>query len=174
MTMLLPFTATVWKLEDNVNTDLLHPPDYFSLNDARMKAGVHEGMKRLQSAVSAHLSHDALVIVAGRNFGCGSSRETAVRALRAVGVKAVVARSFGRIFFRSLVNLGMPPLICHDFPDHINDGDAVTIDFAQGHITCDGEPPWSIEPLDAHVQKVILCGGLIHYLKKEQMTGSQL
>ena len=167
MTPQAPFTASVWKLGDNVNTDLLHPPDYFSLNEDRMKAGIREGMQRLDTAVSARQSSGNIVIIAGINFGCGSSRETSVRALRAVGVKAVVARSFGRIFFRSLFNLGLLPLVCKDLPEGIRDGDTVTFDPKPPCLRLDGRNPFPLDPLDAHAEKVIAHGGLITYLLKE-------
>ena len=112
--MALPeiISGRVWKLGDHVNTDLLHPPSHFSLDEKRMKEGIAEGIARLGSGVKEGSSDAGWIIVAGKNFGCGSSRETSVRGLASFGVKGVVATSFARIFMRSLINLGIPVFEC--------------------------------------------------------------
>ena len=92
-------TGRVWRLGDHVNTDLLHPPSYFSLDGSKVEEGLREGMQRLGADLRGEYAGDGLVIVAGENMGCGSSRETSVRALCIAGVKAVVASSFARIFY---------------------------------------------------------------------------
>ena len=112
-------SGRVWLLGDHVNTDLIHPPSCFSLDETKMKYGLRVGMERLDRKADPDNTQDDLVIVAGENFGCGSSRETSVRALFASGVRAIVAKSFARIFYRSLVNRGIAPLVCREVQDKV-------------------------------------------------------
>ena len=166
---LLPATiaGTAWKLGDHVNTDILHPPSYFSLDEGKVKEGLREGMERLKRNVHDDHSADGLVIVAGENFGCGSSRETSVRSLRLCGVRAVVARSFARIFYRSLANLGIPPLECRGIQDWVQEGDPIFISLTDGFIEGGTEKRFTFSPLDPHIERILKCGGLIPYLKEE-------
>jgi 3-isopropylmalate/(R)-2-methylmalate dehydratase small subunit len=167
---LLPATisGTVWKLGDHVNTDILHPPSYFSLDEGRMKEGLQEGMQRLKKTVTNNHSDNGLVIVAGENFGCGSSRETSVRSLLLCGVRAVVARSFARIFYRSLANLGIPPLECNVIQEWVQNGDPLHISLSVGFIELGGTRQFPFSPLDPHIERILKCGGLIPYLRREQ------
>ena len=127
-------SGRVWLLGDHINTDLIHPPSCFSLDETKIKNGLRVGMERLDRQVSPDDTQDDLVIVAGENFGCGSSRETSVRALFASGVRAIVAKSFARIFYRSLVNRGIAPLVCSKIQDRVVDGDPIQISMADHHI----------------------------------------
>ena len=161
-------SARVWKLGDNVNTDLLHPPSYFSLDREIMKNGLRHGMERLGSRPMEILDTGGLVIVAGENFGCGSSRETSVRALASSGVKCVVAVSLARIFSRSLVNLGIPPLSCRGVQEKVKDGDSLVINVAQGYLEAGQGGRFRIEPMDEHHKRILECGGLIPYLEQEK------
>jgi 3-isopropylmalate/(R)-2-methylmalate dehydratase small subunit len=167
---LLPATiaGTAWKLGDHVNTDILHPSSYFSLDEGRVKEGLREGMQRLEKNLSNNLSGNGLVIVAGENFGCGSSRETSVRSLRLCGVRAIVAQSFARIFYRSLANLGIPPLECTGIQDWVKNGDPVLISLADGFIELGDKRRCAFSPLDPHIERILECGGLIPYLRREQ------
>jgi len=161
-------SGRVWRLGNHVNTDLLHPPSWFSLDEEKMKNGLRVGMKRLEREVVPGDSGDELVIiVAGENFGCGSSRETSVRALFAIGVKAIVAQSFARIFYRSLVNRGIAPLVCRELHDRITDGDLIRIIMDNQCIVLNNSEQISFDPFDPHIKKILACGGLIPYLKKE-------
>ncbi len=159
-------TGRVWRLGDHVNTDLLHPPSYFSLNANKVEEGLWEGMQRLGTDLRGQYTGDGLVIVAGENLGCGSSRETSVRALSIGGVKAVVARSFARIFYRSLANLGIPPLECQGIQDWVEDGDLIHISMRDGIIELDNARRFPIFPLDRHIENILECGGLIPYLRR--------
>jgi len=159
--------GSVWLLGDHVNTDMLHPPDYFSLDADRMKEGIRQGRRRLKAAAAADFAAEGIVIVAGENFGCGSSRETSVRALAACGLKAVVAQSFARIFHRSLTNLGIPALVCRDIQNHVSDGDPIALSIKDGSITLRSEQRYGCAALDPHVMKILACGGLVAYLQKE-------
>jgi 3-isopropylmalate/(R)-2-methylmalate dehydratase small subunit len=160
-------TGSVWLLGDHVNTDMLHPPDYFSLDPARLKEGIREGRERLKTAAAADAASGGIVIVAGENFGCGSSRETSVRALQACGLKAVAAKSFARIFHRSLTNLGIPALVCSDIQQHAADGDPIAIALHDSSIKLRAAQRYSFAALDTHVMNILACGGLAAYLQKE-------
>ena len=159
-------TGRVWRLGDHVNTDILHPPSYFSLDGSKVEEGLREGMQRLGADLRGEYAGDGLVIVAGENMGCGSSRETSVRALCIGGVKAVVASSFARIFYRNLANLGIPPLECRGIQDWVKDGDLIRISIKDGFIELDDARRFPISPLDHHIERILECGGLVPYLRR--------
>ena len=158
-------SGSAWLLGDHVNTDMLHPPAYFSLDAATVQKGLSEGMRRLDSAAMEKAPD--LIIVAGRNFGCGSSRETSVRALRDGGVRAVVARSFARIFYRSLVNAGIPALVYPASTGLPGEGERVTVDLDKCVLSGCGFEALPLEPPDPHVQRILDAGGLVALLEME-------
>jgi 3-isopropylmalate dehydratase small subunit len=161
-------SGRIWKLGDHVNTDVLHPSFFFSLDDKRVREGLIEGMGRLGANFAAQSSHEKLIIVAGQNFGCGSSRETSVRGLRNFGVKAIVAASFARIFFRSLTNLGIPTFECREIQNRARDGELIDILTTEGFIELPDDRRFPFSALDPHVKKILEAGGLIPYLRMEQ------
>ena len=161
-------SGSVWLLGDHVNTDLIHPPSCFTLDETKMKNGLRVGMERLDMRADRDDDQDGLVIVAGENFGCGSSRETSVRALFAFGVRAIVAKSFARIFYRSLVNRGIAPLVCREIQDKVADGDQIRTFIDKHHIILSNNEHVPFAPFDPHMKKILECGGLISYLKREQ------
>jgi 3-isopropylmalate dehydratase small subunit len=161
-------SGRVWKLGDHVNTDVLHPSSYFSLDAERVEEGIKEGMERLGTVLKGKSLEDALIIVAGQNFGCGSSRETSVRGLRTFGVRGVVAASFARISMRSLVNLGIPTVECREIQSLVRDGDRIHLNFKEGWIELEGGKCISFSPLDLHVKKILEAGGLIPYFRREK------
>jgi 3-isopropylmalate/(R)-2-methylmalate dehydratase small subunit len=163
-------TGRVWKLGDHINTDILHPSPYFSLNEARMKEGLVEGMERLGANAKRDSSDEGLIIVAGENFGCGSSRETSVRGLKSFGVRGVLAASFARIFYRSLINLGLPALECGEIQERVKDGDPVFLSIEEGWVELAGKKRFLFSPIDAHIKKILEAGGLIHYLLKDKQN----
>jgi len=106
------------------------------------------------------------IIVAGKNFGCGSSREHAPRALKGCGVSAVIAKSFARIFFRNAINIGMPFLESND-ADKIAEGDSLEIDLANGIIkNLDKSEVYKTQPFPEFLQEIVREGGLMGYIKK--------
>jgi len=161
-------SGRVWLLGDNINTDLIHPPSCFSLDELRMKHGLHVGMERLEMKADLDDARDGLVIVAGENFGCGSSRESSVRSLFAFGIKAILAKSFARIFYRSLVNRGIAPIVCRELHERVKDGDRVRISMDKQRIVLGNSEEIPFDPFDPHINKILAYGGLIAYLKKEQ------
>jgi len=167
--MLLPMVISgkAWKLGDHVNTDVLHPPAYFSLDQERIKQGLQAGMERLKADPNGMNAADGLVIVAGENFGCGSSRETSVRSLSLCGVQAVIARSFARIFYRSMANLGIPPVHANTIQDLLKDGDPICLSLQDGFIELGDKRRVPFSPLDPHIERILECGGLIPYVRRE-------
>jgi 3-isopropylmalate/(R)-2-methylmalate dehydratase small subunit len=161
-------TGRAWKLGDHINTDILHPSPYFSLNETRVEEGLVEGMERLGTDAKKDSSDEGIIIVAGENFGCGSSRETSVRGLRSFGVRGVVAASFARIFFRSLANLGLPALECRDIQERVREGDLLLLSVEEGWIELADKRRFPFSPIDGHIQKILEAGGLIPYLQKER------
>lgn len=152
-----------WVFGDDINTDLLAPAAYLkgSMDDlashcledlnADFAAGVREGD----------------VFVAGKNLGIGSSREQAPQALQLLGIRTVLAKSFGRIFYRNALNLGMPTLVCPR-ADRIRNGDQLRVEAAAGvvHNLSTGED-LACEPLPDHLLEIVGNGGLIPHLKKK-------
>ena len=161
-------TGRVWKLGDHINTDILHPSPYFSLNEARVKEGLVEGMERLGTNAKKDSPDEEIIIVAGENFGCGSSRETSVRGLRSFGVRGVVAKSFARIFFRSLTNLGLPALECRDIQERVKDGDSVLLSIEEGWVELADKRRFPFSPIDSHMKNILEAGGLIPYFQKKR------
>lgn len=169
MTLPKKISGRIWKLGDHVNTDVLHPSCFFSLDEKRVREGLIEGMGRLGANFKPESSHHKLIIVAGQNFGCGSSRETSVRGLRNLGVKAIVAASFARIFFRSLTNLGVPTFECGGIQNRARDGELINILTTEGFIELPNAGRFPFSPIDSHVKKILDEGGLIPYLRRERM-----
>lgn len=106
-------------------------------------------------------------VVGGENFGCGSSREQAPSVLKALGVKAVVAKSFARIFYRNAINVGLPVIICREFPDCVQTGDEMELSLDKGLIHSKGQE-FVCTKLPEHMQNILDQGGLIASLNKEE------
>lgn len=158
---------------DNVNTDVLHPPAYFDLRDHRVKDGF---LKNIDSPSRRHFSlGGAGIIVAGKNFGCGSSRETTARSFKLNGIKAVVAESFSRIFYRNLVNIGLLALESPRVCDKFNNGDIMVIDLEINEIRNEEKKiRLKFSRIDDHIAKIIRSGGLIGYLTETKDSNFHL
>ena len=122
-------TGRVIVVGDNVDTDQIYPGAYLALTDPK-EIGTHS-LEGVSSDIASNFPQGGIV-VAGRNFGCGSSREHAPIALLAMGAKAVLADSFARIFYRNAVNLGLVPIVCPGISGKVKDGMTVTIDLNEG------------------------------------------
>ena len=105
-------------------------------------------------------------VVGGENFGCGSSREQAPSVLKALGVKAVVAKSFARIFYRNAINIGLPVIVCKELPDAVADGDEMELSLTEG-VARSGGKEFSCTKLPEYMQQILSQGGLIASLNKE-------
>lgn len=105
-------------------------------------------------------------VVAAENFGCGSSREQAPSVLKALGVQAVVAKSFARIFYRNAINIGLPVIVCKDLYDHVTDGDKMELSMADGVVRANGQE-FVCTKLPPYMQGILDQGGLIASLNRE-------
>lgn len=157
-----------WRFGDDVSTDAIIPGRYLVLNAPEELA---EHCFENERPGFPDEVDEGDIVVAGENFGCGSSREHAPLALRVAGISAVVAKSFARIFYRNAVDTGLPVLECRDV-DRIEDGDEVEVDPGRGEVRnlTRGEA-YGTEPLPDFVMRVVESGGLINYLK-ERGTGA--
>jgi len=154
----------VFKYGDDVNTDVIFPGKYtYTISDPREMA--QHALEDLDAEFVRQVQPGD-VIVAGRNFGCGSSREQAAICLREAGVGAVVARSFARIFFRNAINAGLPVLVCPDAVDVLSGGDRVQVDLVTGSLIFD-ERRFGFPALPAEVRGILEAGGLIPYTRKQ-------
>jgi 3-isopropylmalate/(R)-2-methylmalate dehydratase small subunit len=156
-------TGRVWTYGDDVNTDVIFPGKYtYSITDPEEMA--EHALEDLDPEF-AETVEPGDIIVAGRNWGCGSSREQAVTCLKAAGVGAIVARSFARIYFRNCINQALPIVTC-DAVDGVEDGDEITIDFAAGTVTTPGGE-YTFPPLAPEVMEILEDGGLIPHVRKQ-------
>ncbi len=157
------------KLGDNIDTDIIYPGRYLNVTD-REKTPEH--LFELAYPEIRGLIRPGDFIVAGKNFGCGSSREQAAAALKFAGAGAVIAVSFARIFFRNAINLGLPALVSATAADRIEVGDELAIDLASGTIRKAGsDEAIAAAPLDPRAAELLASGGLIPYLKKKYAAG---
>jgi len=158
--------ARVWVLGDNVSTDDIIPGRYLVKRDPE-ELGKHVFENLLPDFPSRVRKRD--VIVAGRNFGCGSSREQAPLALKGAGVGAVIAESFARIFFRNAINQGLPVLICKGVSSSFSQGEEVEYDLGKGVvINVSRGIELRAEPLPDFLLSILRAGGLIPYLKAKR------
>ncbi len=153
-----------WKFKDDIDTDAIIPGRYLVINDPEgLAEHVFEGV-RPEFAGQVRAGD---FVVAGSNFGCGSSREHAPLGLKGAGVKAVVASSFARIFFRNAINIGLPLFVSADV-ERIRDGDSIDIDADEGIIfnRSRGES-YRTTPLPPFLQEIVEAGGLVEYTKRK-------
>lgn len=144
---------------DNVDTDQIYPSkyvEYTEIEDIRKYAMSGSAMPDLVKRF-----HPGDIIVAGRNFGCGSSREHAVMTLKGIGVGAILAESFGRIFFRNAINLGLPVITCKDIGTFFQNGDTAAVDLLTGTITNENAgTSVQAEPLSDYIMDILQHGGI--------------
>lgn len=153
----------IYKYGDNVDTDVIIPARH--LNDPDPKALAAHCMEDIDADFSRTVETGDIV-VGGANFGCGSSREHAPLALKASGVKCVIAKSFARIFYRNSINIGFPILECPEAVDAIVPGDQVSVDFATGVITDSTQgKTFQAAALPEFIDNIVQSGGLLKSLK---------
>lgn len=164
-----PFQGRVWKYGDGVNTDVIFPGKYtYTVTDPAEMA--RYALEDLDPLFAANV-RPGDVIVAGRNWGNGSSREQAVTCLKQAGVRAVIAVSFARIWYRNAINNGLLALTCPEAVAALAHGDRVSIDLA-GCLIRSNRGDFSFPPFAPSVQAIIADGGLIPHLKKQfQQSG---
>ncbi len=159
-------TGKVWKFGDNIDTDLIIAARYLNTSDP------HELAKHVMEDADPDFVHKMQpgdIIVAGENFGCGSSREHAPIALKAAGVAAVVAKSFARIFYRNAFNMGLPIFELKE-TDKINEGDLISIEMDKGIVVdLNKKVEYKFQPIPEFMQELLACGGLMNYAKAEML-----
>jgi len=157
-------TGRVWKFGDDINTDVIMPGKYLAMRTPEDIAPyIMEGLDPDFAKKAARGD----VIVGGRNFGCGSSRETAPAGLHAFGIGAVIAASFARIFLRNALNIGLPVLECPEAAAAIADGDRVTADVTTGAILdVSTGTTFQAAPYPPFLMELIQAGGLVPYVRR--------
>ncbi|SES07106.1 3-isopropylmalate/(R)-2-methylmalate dehydratase small subunit [Butyrivibrio fibrisolvens] len=152
----------VFKYGDNVDTDVIIPARYLNNTDPKDLAAhcMEDIDKDFVNKVN-----EGDIIVANKNFGCGSSREHAPIAIKAAGVSCVIAETFARIFYRNAINIGLPIIECPEAAREINSGDVVNIDFDSGIITDETTgKKYQGQAFPEFMQKIIDLGGLVNYI----------
>ena len=160
----MKFAGKVIKYQDNVDTDVIIPARYLNTIDKKELAS--HCMEDLDKTFASRVKPGD-IMVAGWNFGCGSSREHAPIAIKESGISLVIAKSFARIFYRNSINIGLVILECEEAADRIQEGDEVEADLSQGVILDKtiGET-FKAEPFPPFIQEIISCGGLVEAVKQ--------
>ena len=159
----MPLKGRIWKYGDDVNTDVIFPSKYtYTVSDpaeiarhalAYLDPGFAGGVRRGD------------ILVAGKNFGCGSSREQAVTCLKVAGIAAIVAESFSRIYYRNAVNQGLPAIQLAGIQERVRKGDTLLIDLEEGHVEAAGKRH-PFQPFPPVVLEILRDGGLIPHVRK--------
>lgn len=153
----------VWKLKDNIDTDLIYPGKYLPIIDSKeMAKHALEGLDRN----FPQKIREGDIIVAGKNFGCGSSREQAATSLKHAGISCVVAKSFSRIFFRNAINQGLALVQSEKAYNLVEEGKEIIIDFEKGEIILN-DKKIEFAHLPDFIKEILDSGGLIPYIKKK-------
>jgi 3-isopropylmalate/(R)-2-methylmalate dehydratase small subunit len=156
----------VYKFGDNINSDIIIPGRYLIYID-RERLAQHAFEMLGEGFPDKLRSFD--IFVAGRNFGCGSAREQAATAIQGLGIKAVVASSFARTFYRNAINDGLPIMECPALYEAVQEGDEIRIDLEAGKIALSGKE-FEFPKMPESVRKILELGGLAEYLKTQLQT----
>lgn len=155
-----------WKYGDNVNTDVIFPGKYtYTVSHDPAQLARH-ALEDLDPTFAAQVQPGD-VIVAGRNWGNGSSREQAVTCLRHAGLRAVIASSFARIYYRNAINNGLLAIVCPEIVAVVNHGDIIELDLEKATLSWSGQE-FGFSSLPAQVQSILDAGGIIPYLQAQQ------
>ena len=154
----------VFKYGDNVDTDVIIPARYLNSFDGKELAS--HAMVDIDPEFAKKVKPGDM-IVANKNFGCGSSREHAPLCLKEAGVSCVIAETFARIFYRNSINIGLPVIVCKELYDHVEDGGEADLDLSAGTVTVNGQV-FSCTKLPEYMQNILNAGGLIASLNKEE------
>jgi len=160
----LKISGRVWKFGDNVNTDeIIAGKRLLSLN---MQEIAKYAFEALDPGFSKKVKKGD-ILVAGKNFGCGSSREQAPIVIKTLGISAVIAESFARIFFRNAINIGLPVIECKGAYEMINEGDIIEVDLEQGELTdLTTGKKLPFKSLPKFLRDILVEGGILNYLEK--------
>ncbi len=157
----MELTGKAWKYGDDVDTDVIIPARYLNTSDPAELA--RHCMEDLDREFAAKVAPGD-ILVAGKNFGCGSSREHAPIAIKAAGVATVVARSFARIFYRNAFNMGLPIFEAPEAIDGIDSGDRLSIDMKSGRLRNETKgTEYEVAPVPPFMRELVEAGGLLNY-----------
>lgn len=158
-------SGKVWLYGDNVDTDVIIPARH--LNTTNHKELASYCMEDIDASFAKEVNIND-IIVAGENFGCGSSREHAPIAIKESGISVVIAKSFARIFFRNAINIGLPIMENSELPDEVEKGDELKVNLATGEIVnITKNKNYKASSFPDSIQKLIQAGGLINYTKEK-------
>ena len=164
----MKFRGKVWKFGDDIDTDAIIPARYLVSSDPAFLAAhcMEDADPEFVKKISV-----GDIIVAGYNFGCGSSREHAPIAIKNAGISCVVAKSFARIFYRNAFNIGLPIFESRDLWDIVSEGEEIEVDGNSGTIRILGNPrgPLRIEPIPPFMQELVSDGGLMKHIMKKRV-----
>lgn len=160
----MKFKGKVFKYGDNVNTDVIFPGKYTYTITDRSEMAKH-ALEDLDPEFVKEVKKGD-IIVAGKNFGCGSSREQAVIAIKEAGISVIVAKSFARIYFRNCINEGLPALVCSEIYDNVEKGDEIEVDLNEGKIITK-KGVFKFPPFPEKVQEILSSGGLVPYVQNK-------
>ena len=156
--------GTIFKFHNDLDTDQIIASQYLLLpNLEEMKSHAFESL----DPDFAQKVKPGDFVVGGENFGCGSAREQAPGVLKALGVKAVIAKSFARIFYRNAINIGLPAIVCKDLPDEVKTGDQMELHMLERTAEANGKV-YSCTKLPEYMQNILNQGGLIASLNREE------
>jgi 3-isopropylmalate/(R)-2-methylmalate dehydratase small subunit len=159
----------VWKFGDNIDTDVIIPARFLNVSDKEQLA--RNCFADLRPDFSQGVSRGD-VLVAGSNFGCGSSREHAPLAIKESGISVIIAKSFARIFYRNAFNIGLPILESKEMFDSVEEKDNISVDLATGEITNKEKGlVFSAQPIPDFMREIIVAGGLVNYIKAIDKKG---
>jgi 3-isopropylmalate/(R)-2-methylmalate dehydratase small subunit len=157
-----PLQGRAWKFGDNVDTDAIVSGRYL---DAPVEESSQHVFESIRPGFAAEVQ-EGDIIVAGANFGCGSSRENAPEALKALGISCVLAESFGRIFFRNAIAIGLPAMVCSGVFGRFEDGDTARVDIEKATVeNVTGGSFFAAEPLSDEMLLILDSGGIMEVLK---------
>ena len=162
----MKFKGNVWKFGDHVDTDLIIPARFLNVSDK----------KQLAAHCFADLRPDFVerlekgdILVAGSNFGCGSSREHAPLAIKEAGISLIIAKSFARIFYRNAFNIGLPILESEDAAENLSEGSCLSVDLSSGEIKdLDSGKIFLSKPIPDFMMEIIQAGSLVDYIKSRE------
>ena len=154
----------VFKYGDNIDTDVIIPARYLNSSDPKELAT--HCMEDIDKDFVKNVTNGD-IMVANKNFGCGSSREHAPIAIKAAGISCVIAETFARIFYRNAINIGLPVIVCKELPDEVKTGDTMELSMSDGTAQANGKT-YSCTKLPEYMQNILNQGGLIASLNREE------
>ncbi len=166
----MKYTGRVWKFGDDIDTDLIIPARYLSTSDPNILDG--HCMEDADPGFIGKIKKGD-ILVAGKNFGCGSSREHAPISIKAAGISCVIAKSFARIFYRNAFNMGLPIFESPILWDMVSNGDLVTVDADEewARKAVNGSETFPLKPIPPFMRELMNAGGLMSFLSQRHCGG---